>query len=163
MVRTTGGSPDAAAEYRAATETAHDDDLTPRDLVITPVEIQCIRSLAPWFETPRAIKRLTNLYRLIRVSVGEDRVLEGEAFRRILLLLALAISYPAAATKVFRLVGDSHATGPFAEALWSPEMPVVPVLPPEAMALTDAGASSTVFADWVSIVAQFSFHPWPRP
>jgi peptidoglycan hydrolase-like protein with peptidoglycan-binding domain len=164
MVRTAAGGPDAAvAEDRTATEPAHDDDLTPRDLAITAAEIQCIRSLAPWFETPRAIKRFTNLYRLIRVSIGEDRVLEGEAFRRILLLLALAISYPAAATEIFRRVRDSRATGPFAEALWNPEMPVVPQLPPEATALTDVGASSTMFADWVSIVAQFSFHPWPRP
>jgi peptidoglycan hydrolase-like protein with peptidoglycan-binding domain len=164
VIRTAGGGPDAAAAGdRTATAPTHDDDLTPRDLAITAAEIECIRSLAPWFETPRAIKRFTNLYRLIRVSVGEDRVLEGEAFRKILLLLALAISYPAAATEVFRSVGDSRATGPFAEALWRPDMAVVPRLPAEATALTHVGASSTMFADWVPVVAQFSFHPWRRP
>jgi hypothetical protein len=164
VVETTGHGPEttttANAEDQTTAPAPADDDLTPRDLTITAAEIECIRTLAPWFDTPRAIKRLTNLYRLIRVSVGEDRVLQEEAFRKILLLLALAISYPAAASEVFHRLGDT--SDPFASVLWAPDIPAVPQLPPKAIALTLAGTSEG-FADWVPVVAQFSFHPWRRP
>jgi hypothetical protein len=164
VVETTGHGPEttttANAEDQTTAPAPADDDLTPRDLTITAAEIECIRTLAPWFDTPRAIKRLTNLYRLIRVSVGEDRVLQEEAFRKILLLLALAISYPAAASEVFHRLGDT--SDPFASVSWAPDIPAVPKLPPEAIALTLAGTSEG-FADWVPVVAQFSFHPWRRP
>jgi hypothetical protein len=69
---------------------------------VTTAELSFIRSLAPMFETPRAAKRLTNLYRLIRVSVGKERIMDDGSYRPVLLLLAIAVAYPSLAGEMFR-------------------------------------------------------------
>jgi hypothetical protein len=148
-----GGAEPAAAVPHAAES---DDDLRPRDLVVTDAEIACLRDLAPWFETPRAVKRLTNVYRLIRVSVGEDRLLADAAYRRVLVLLGLAIAYPAAAGEVFsRLDSDE----PIAQVLHRLPEPVPVPMDASELPLHEP---AKVFADWAEVVAAFSFHPWRR-
>jgi peptidoglycan hydrolase-like protein with peptidoglycan-binding domain len=146
------------------------EDLTPRDLLITAAEIACVRSLAPWFETPRAVKRLTNLYRLVRVFVGEERLLADESYRRILFLLAVAISFPSLAPHLFRAIQKSEDDGPRKttlrqilddDAKRSPAATVLVVRlldePPWALLATEP---LTSLRDWVPVVAGFSFYPW---
>jgi DNA-binding transcriptional MerR regulator len=88
-----GDAPTASlAGTERSPEPMSDVDLTPRDLVVTDAEIACIRSLSEHITTPRAVKRLTNVYRLLRVYVGEDVILAGDAYRTILPLLAIAIT-----------------------------------------------------------------------
>ena len=149
--------PVAAVTHPEVTE----EDLRPRDLVVTEAEMAGLRELAPWFETPRAVKRLTNVYRLIRVSVGEDRLLTDDAYRKVLVLLGLAIAYPATAGEVFARLGSPK---PFGEVLYrradETARPGIPNLP--GSGALGMGDPSESFEDWAELVAAFSFHPWRR-
>jgi hypothetical protein len=145
------------------------ENLTPRDLLITAAEIACVRSLAPWFETPRAVKRLTNLYRLVRVFVGEERLLADESYRRILFLLAVAISFPSLAPQLFRSIQKSEDVGPqkttLRQILDDTKRPTAAVVLVVSV-LNDpqwaplATEPLTYLRDWVPVVAGFSFYPW---
>ena len=48
---------------------------TPRDLLLQNEEIETIRGLGRLIRTPRSVKRLTNVYRLMRVTFGERLLL----------------------------------------------------------------------------------------
>jgi peptidoglycan hydrolase-like protein with peptidoglycan-binding domain len=141
-------------------------DLAPRDLVFTEVELEAIVRLAPMFGTPRAAKRLTNLYRLIRVAVGADRVLEDEAYQPLLLLLAVSLAYPTHARDFFRALSgrsslDAILAGPSGQEEGSP--PWGEVLPGLTVAVSQqqiGNRPSEDFTPWLSTVAEFSFHAW---
>ena len=103
-----------------------DIDLTPQTLLIRDEERDFIESLAPVISTPRAAKRLINLYRLLKVSLDADMVplLDGEGgtpgqHRVALLLLAITVGFPGQAVTVLRaLRGTGARTWPaFVEEL----------------------------------------------
>jgi class 3 adenylate cyclase len=152
----------AASARETHTVTGPAIDLTPGDLAATPQELEFIESLAPFFETPRAVKRLTNVYRLIRVSVGADRVLHRAAYEPILLLLSIAIGYPGLAREFFR---ELHQWQDMHMAPWSDFAKETGSLRP---LLSERGLGSARlgdrlvgdFLEWVPVVAEFSFHPW---
>jgi peptidoglycan hydrolase-like protein with peptidoglycan-binding domain len=162
-------------------------DLTPGDLVVTPAEREFVKRLAPMFETPRAAKRLANVYRLLRVSVGSRRLAEPEAYEAVLLLLALGIGFPGLAGDAFRAIArapSGEVWGSFLSGLATrngrggdPELrenAFVDDLGPRDAAAWDklsvALGDSTpdalrdrpldTFAEWIPEVAEFSFHPW---
>ncbi|TDV50920.1 P-loop NTPase fold protein [Actinophytocola oryzae] len=67
------------------------ESLRPRQLTITPVEVEFLGRLAHLVPSPRAAKRLTNLYRLVRARLSGaelDEFLVGEQFKAVLVLLA---------------------------------------------------------------------------
>lgn len=75
--------------------------LTPEQLVFTAWEEAAIVRLAPLFQTPRAVKRFINIYRLLRSSLPADDVagFEGTAdapgsYRVVLVLLAVVTGFP---------------------------------------------------------------------
>ena len=78
--------------------------------MITPEEIEFIQGLAPLFETPRAAKRLANVYRLMRVSVGADRLTRDEGYEPALLLLAIGIGFPGLAGELFDAIRSQPST-----------------------------------------------------
>jgi len=72
-----------------------------------------MKKLFPFVPSPRAAKRLVNVYRLLRATVGRDewnRFLGADGdgdFRAVLLLLALLTGYPSEGTDILRdLVED---------------------------------------------------------
>ncbi len=76
-------------------------DLRPDGLRVQPAELEFMQRLAGLIETPRAAKRLTNVYRLLRVSLDErqlDALLGRDgsppAYRCVLLLLAVVVGVP---------------------------------------------------------------------
>jgi hypothetical protein len=100
--------------------TADDDaagiDLTPRALIIGEDERAFIEALAPVIATPRAAKRLVNLYRLLKVSAGDEgaSLLEGGGptsgqHQPALLLLAITVGFPGQAVAVLRALRDTQA------------------------------------------------------
>jgi hypothetical protein len=159
-------------------------DLTPGDLVITRDELDFMRRLAPLFATPRAAKRLVNIYRLLRVSAGAERLERRKAYEYALVLLSLTIAFPALAGDVFRMIArktqedwsalldslqprPSDPPGRIENELSSE------LSPSEAAAWAKlVGALRTIqwadpqgpplgaFDEWTAIVAEYSFHPW---
>ncbi|HET6547783.1 MAG TPA: P-loop NTPase fold protein, partial [Solirubrobacter sp.] len=94
---------ETAAPAGAAAETAtveaqappeRREDPAPRDLVVTDAEREFVTQLWPLFKTPRALKRMTNLYRLIRFSLGEEDVLNDNAYAIILYILGQCVARP---------------------------------------------------------------------
>lgn len=69
-------------------------DLTPRDLLLTPEELDMLTALGRLIETPRSAKRLTNVYRLLRVRIGQDRLLQDRAYTLVLVLLGIVVGFP---------------------------------------------------------------------
>jgi peptidoglycan hydrolase-like protein with peptidoglycan-binding domain len=137
---------------------APDVDLTPDDLRITRRELEFMKGLAPMFDTPRSVKRLANVYRLLRVSVGAQRLLRAESYEPALVLLSIGIAFPGLAGEVF----DAIAASP--DKTW-PELVsefdgrlgrALRRSSPEAVA--DRRLES--FAEWIPVVDEFSFHPW---
>ena len=77
--------------------------------MLLDVERQLLRELGGIISTPRAAKRLVNIYRMLRVSVPDG---ELEAFRdekageyqAVVLLLGILVGRPALAESVFRSI-----------------------------------------------------------
>jgi hypothetical protein len=105
-------APESPPAPAGATAAAPGVDLNPTELVITPEELRFMVALSPLFETPRAAKRLVNVYRLLRVSVGADRLLDREGYEPALLLLAIGIGFPAQAGETFSELAASSAMWP---------------------------------------------------
>jgi KAP family P-loop domain/Trypsin-like peptidase domain len=116
-----GGTPAAAAESRpravevvqTASASLPAVDLTPEALLVSDVEQAFIVAMAPFISTPRAAKRLVNLYRLLRVTVGDDGVAQLQAsgeHQAVLVLLAILIGFPAQAEVVLRALKTTRST-----------------------------------------------------
>ena len=140
--------------------------------------------LAPLFATPRAAKRLVNVYRLLRVSAGAERLESGKEYEYALVLLSVTIAFPALAGDVFhmitrRSVEDWSALLESLEPRPSDQPGRIEnevsneLSPSEAAAWAKlVGALRTIrwaeseissldaFAEWTAIVAENSFHPW---
>ena len=134
--------------------------------MITQEEIAFIRGLAPLFETPRAAKRLVNVYRMLRVSVGAERLMADHGYQPVLVLLGIAIGYPGLATDIFGVIDRSDdAWGEVVDHISTLDHPRSRDL---ALALHDAtlpalrDRNAQEFAAWIRDVAEFSFHPWQR-
>ena len=133
-----------------------------------------MKHLAPLFETPRAAKRLANVYRLLRVSAGSDRLTERDGYEPVLVLLAIGIAFPGLAGDVFREISlEPKAT--FRMLLTRLDTPPPGPAPPsgeaavrqklvaslqriDAPGLADRKLAD--FQEWIPVVAEFSFHPW---
>ncbi|AUI58537.1 P-loop NTPase fold protein [Amycolatopsis sp. BJA-103] len=83
-------------------------DLRPPRLVISLAELDFLATLAPLVRSPRAAKRLLNLYRLLRARLaGEDLaefLADGDReapFRAVLVLLSVLVGYPEVASWFF--------------------------------------------------------------
>jgi hypothetical protein len=150
----TGDAAPAAAEPTPAPAI----DLTPDDLRITREELTFMKGLAPMFETPRSVKRLANVYRLLRVSVGAPRLLHAESYEPALILLSVSIAFPALAGDVFGAIAASpDKTWPELVSEFDGKLGrALQRSSPQAVA--DRRLES--FAEWIPVVDEFSFHPW---
>ncbi len=96
-------------------------DLAPLALLITPQELAFMKRLAPLIGTPRAAKRLSNVYRLLRASM-DPADLDGFVgtatgpgeYQVALLLLGILVGCPNQAAVVFERLqeADEQATWP---------------------------------------------------
>lgn len=83
-------------------------DPNPKYLRIEENERQFLRQLHPLIPSPRAAKRLVNIYRLLRTSIGETEMTQflelkadGE-FQAVLLLLAIQTGFPVQGMQIIR-------------------------------------------------------------
>jgi peptidoglycan hydrolase-like protein with peptidoglycan-binding domain len=157
------GATGAASQPGAAA--VPDVDLTPAELLISREEVEFVKGLAPMFETPRAAKRLANVYRLLRVSVGADRLMEAESFEPTLVLLSIGIGFPGLAGETFAAIweaGDGRLWPEFVEQLPAEDEARRKLQDALRRASCEAMADRELssFRPWIRDVAEFSFHPW---
>jgi WD40 repeat protein len=98
-----GGVPARVGAGEAATV-----ELRPLGLQVSPVEVEFMARLGGLVRTPRAAKRLVNIYRLVRIGIPDGELARftasGGAFRAVQVLLALLVGHPEFAREVFRAV-----------------------------------------------------------
>ena len=97
-----GPAPEAAAREPQA-------ELSAVGLVLSGDEIAMLRALAPLIETPRSAKRLTNVYRLLRVIVGETPLMTDGSYRIVLVLLGVIVGFPRQSELLLRSIGEQAA------------------------------------------------------
>jgi len=106
------GTKDPAASRADSQETAAaaaTPDLRPRGLQVSQPEVEFLGRLGPVLPTPRAAKRLVNLYRLVRISIPEADLAafagtgDGQSeYQFVQILLAILVGSPAMAQWVFK-------------------------------------------------------------
>jgi outer membrane protein assembly factor BamD (BamD/ComL family) len=81
-------------------------DLMPQNLEVSEKEIKGLASMSPMIETPRAAKRMVNIYRLIRTTLDTDELdtFIDREFEIVQFLLAVLIGCPEQADQFFTLV-----------------------------------------------------------
>jgi hypothetical protein len=91
-----------------------DKDLNPRSLDIQPWETSYAENLYGLIPTPRAAKRFSNVYRILKASVPatelakfEGNALQPGEFRAVMILLGLLTGYPREATTLISLLYKS--------------------------------------------------------
>ena len=82
-------------------------DLRPLGLQLSRREIEFMARLGPLLPTPRAAKRLVNLYRLVRIGIPDSQLAAfsgteaGGPYQAVQILLAVLVGSPAAAQLIF--------------------------------------------------------------
>ncbi|MEY7973868.1 P-loop NTPase fold protein [Saccharomonospora xinjiangensis] len=102
----TAGSPDTAPPDRrsparqARVRGQEARELRTGRLHLRQEERDHLHRIAPRLPTPRAVKKLVNLYRLVRVGIRDDEF-DAFPYRAVLTLLGLLVADPASARSVF--------------------------------------------------------------
>ncbi|WP_433455540.1 P-loop NTPase fold protein [Streptomyces sp. CA-142005] len=146
-------------------------DLRPDTLQLHDAESDFMALLGALLPTPRAAKKLVNLYRLIRISIpaGDLDTFVATEHRALQILLAVLVGSPAASQQIFialaraaedadirdvlRAVAESDNTGITSVTCSN----IVAVLDRIALRTSMATAAKS-FHPWIPLVARFSFH-----
>jgi len=110
------GSPAVTNTETSSTQDSHPqassplaEDINPAALQLREWERDFMKELHPLVTSPRSTKRFVNIYRLMRVSITDQKELtafvgdkNGGEHRAALLLLAILTGYPAEATDILR-------------------------------------------------------------
>jgi WD40 repeat protein len=136
----------------------------PGGLVLRPPEAEFMVRLGPLLPTPRAAKKLVNLYRLVRIGIPEDELgafISPGGCQVVQVLLAVLVGTPAAAPAIFTAIraapGDAdivsvlRATGP-AGARTAEFLHGIRRATPEAI------ADIAAYQGWCPTLARYSFH-----
>jgi hypothetical protein len=130
---------------------AEEQDRRPERLVLREDELSFVHELAPELGTPRAVKKLINLYLLVRAGVRDDE-LDRFPHREVLLLVAIVVADAARAAAVF-------------EALTTENTDLARTLPAKWLKHSTDDLAS--YQQWMGTVARFSFETHhlvtPRP
>jgi hypothetical protein len=90
-------------------------DLTGRGLRLQKAERDFLPLLAPLLPTPRTVKKLTNLYRLMRIGAPGDQLAQfigrddGGPYQAVALLLAAVVGVPAQAESLLLTLSSATA------------------------------------------------------
>jgi len=149
----------------AVTETAvrvENRELRPRQLEITDAEMGFLGGLAPLVPSPRATKRLINLYRLLRARLSGpelDRFVEGDEAHAVLVLLAVHAGEGEAAEALFIRIGAAGSGLTSWRALLDRyrEDDDVEALCRRLAGIDGMPDSLAVYREWLPLVRRFSF------
>lgn len=138
----------------------------PEQLQLRTEEVLFLRRLRPLLDTPRAVKRLVNLYRLVRVGVGYDEIdafIAEDQYQAVLVLLAVLVSAPDTGRAFIEELRDREGglitlIGELASAdhendVWTRLLNVVR----EGDSIQD---NLSFYRSWAGTIARFSFETW---
>lgn len=113
-----GGTPDGSRVSLPVADAAPAIDLMPCNLQITPAELAHLRTLGPLVSSPRATKRLTNLYRIVRAGLVGDALDEfvDSGYPLTQTLLAAVVGCPEVVVEWFQQI-LGMASGDLAQLL----------------------------------------------
>jgi hypothetical protein len=149
---------------------AGDVRVTRANLVIEPQELALLQAIGPMIPTPRALKRLVNVYRFVRAGLPAPELSafadpgNGD-YQAVIVLLAVLVGYPDDATDVFGILAKgSHETWrDFLDFIdrdtstsdFDPDLRThLRALAPKHVA---DDYSVALFRDWIPRVERFSF------
>jgi KAP family P-loop domain len=139
-------------------------DLTPRSLQLEPEELAHLKSLSRLVPTPRAAKRLVNLYRIVRTGLDDDELtelLQGR-YKLIQICLGLVIGHPTFGADLFNQVLSGAMKSQKDLAVWQ-ERQRPSAAARDLAALAALEALIAEFSTWPAVidavrrVARFSF------
>jgi hypothetical protein len=139
--------------------------LTIEGLRVTAAERDFLSRLTPLLATPRAIKKLTNLYRLLRLSVHRDALsdfLDGPYQAAALLLTALA-GAPHEARALLAALIDTPADGDVVDVLKSADTPLGGRLGELILVIRKdirVHGDTVTYRRWAGEVARFGFETY---
>lgn len=165
--RSSEGAAEAQVSAGAADEASPPDRGTeqkpipprPKGLVISDDEAMLLSQLGSLVPTPRAAKRLVNIYRMLRVSAAESEGVpfspgEGNEYQAIIVLLAIVIGLPDLVSPIFREI-EAAAEG---EEIWTVTARVPEASEHLAHLHPHVSARSIgPYQRWAPRVARFSF------
>ncbi|OKJ93115.1 P-loop NTPase fold protein [Amycolatopsis sp. CB00013] len=123
-------------------------NMRPDRLRLTEVERDFVHVLRKKLHTPREIRKLVNLYRLVRIGIpdAELEAFVAGPYRAVLVLLALLVADPEAARTTFiALSGEESSRDAF---------------PPEWRLDVESFDDLKVYRNWVGTLARFSFETY---
>jgi hypothetical protein len=112
--RRRGAGVRSPAELNGPTPTPATVELRPQGLQLTQTEVEFMARLGGLLPTPRAAKRLVNIYRLVRIGIPAPELAgfvgdeAGGPYQAVQVLLAVLVGHPLFAREVFREVIVGH-------------------------------------------------------
>jgi hypothetical protein len=152
-------------------------DLRPEGLRLRAVESEFMARLGPLLPTPRAAKKLVNLYRLIRIRTRDQDLaafIADDSYQVVQVLLAILVGAPTTSRAIFtailhattgdlvELLLDDHPTG-VADSDWATagtdRRRVIDTLHNVHVdSLTPVNTTLTDYQQWCPRLARYSFH-----
>ena len=148
-------------------------DLRPFGLQVSQPEAEFLTRLGPLLPTPRAAKKLVNLYRLVRIGIADSGLAAftgseaGGQYQVAQILLAVLVGSPAAAQRIFRelmaATPDSDILTVFAKAGAAdlPESHLCARISAELVRISEDTPLMTATSEyqrWCPTLARYSFH-----
>jgi hypothetical protein len=148
-------------------------DLRPLGLQVSQPEAEFLTRLGPLLPTPRAAKKLVNLYRLVRIGIADSGLAAftgseaGGQYQVVQVLLAVLVGSPAAAHRIFRelmaATPDSDILTVFAKAGAAdlPESHLCVRISAELGRISEDTPLMTATSEyqrWCPALARYSFH-----
>jgi hypothetical protein len=141
-------------------------DLRPPGLALAAEEITFLARLGPLLPTPRAAKKLVNLYRLVRITIPDaelGRFTTEGTYRIVQILLAVLVGAPTQSAAIFTAIRDAGPADDLTSVLCSGSTDPIRVKLSDLLAALrneHPSWSGTVeaFQPWCPRLARYSFH-----
>jgi hypothetical protein len=147
-------------------------DLRPLGLQLTVHEVEFMMRLSAILPTPRAAKKLTNLYRLVRIRIPETQLADFTGspskgpYQIVQILLAMLVSSPEAAHQIFQQIMDEPPSSDILRILTAtsgtyPKIQEYVRLSRQIALLVEqipAVAGIKEYQRWCPVIARYSFH-----
>jgi hypothetical protein len=138
-------------------------ELNPEGLRLRSVEREFLERLTPLLGTPRAIKKLVNLYRLLRLGVGADRLGEfigggqGGPYQAAALLLAALVGAPQGARELLQAMANVEPGKDIVDTVPSPMLRELIVAIRKDVPVHGDPAT---YKRWAATVARYGFETY---
>jgi len=153
----------AVADGRSARQALR--DLQPEGLRLRVPELQFIPMLGPLLPTPRAGKKLVNIYRLIRIAIPESELPtfvgdeNGGPYQAVLVLLAVTVGSPELAEPLIRRLDDAADGDDVVDLLrGEPGCERIAGVIAEIRGRAPVVTTASEYKRWTTDVARFSFY-----